>query len=117
MLSKPESTFVIFIYLLKLAFIILSLYKIYVKRKTPYDDVKVEQIQFWKERIEFVFIICMSILLIKVFYPFSNQTYISNDKRTLFFLFGLILIVTARWEDFFSESKAFVELQKVIGRN
>ena len=117
MLSKPESTFVIFIYLLKLAFIGLSIYKMYIKHRTPYDDLKIEQIQFWKERVEFVFVICMSILLIKVFYPFSTHAYIGNDKRTLFFLFGIILLITARWEDFFSESKAFVELQKVIGRN
>jgi len=117
MLSKPESNFVIFIYLLKLSFIFLSLYKIYVKRRAPYEEVKIQQIQFLKERIEFVFVGCMAILLITVFYPFSNQTYISNDKRTLFFLFGIILIVTARWEDFFRESKTFIELQKVIGRN
>jgi hypothetical protein len=117
MLSKPESTFVIFIYLLKIAFIGLSLYKIYVRHRTPYDEVKIEQIQFWKERIEFVFIGCMSILLIKVFYPFSTHSYISNDKRTLFFLFGIILLITARWEDFFKASTPFIELQKVIGRN
>ena len=117
MLSKPESTFVIFIYILKLAFIFLSLYKIYVKQRTPYEEILIQQIQFWKERIEFVFIGCMSILLIKVFYPFSSQTFISNDKRTLFFLFGIILLITARWEDFFKASNSFVELQKVIGRN
>ena len=117
MLSKPESTFVIFIYLIKLAFIGLSIYKMYVKHRTPYDDVKIEQIQFWKERVEFVFVICMSILLIKVFYPFSTHSYISNDKRTLFFLFGIILLITARWEDFFKASTSFIELQKIIGRN
>jgi hypothetical protein len=117
MLSKPESTFVIFIYLLKLAFICLSLYKIYVKQRTPYDEVKIQQIQFWKERIEFIFVISMSILLIKVFYPFSNHIYISNDKRTLFFLFGIILLVSARWENFFKASTLFIELQKIIGRN
>ena len=117
MLSKPESTFVIFIYLLKLAFIGLSLYKIYVKHRTPYDEIKIQKIQFWKERIEFVFVICMSILLIKVFYPFSSHTNISNDKRTLFFLFGIILLISARWENFFKASTLFIELQKVIGRN
>lgn len=117
MLSKPESNFVLFIYLLKISFIILSIYKIYVKRRTQYDYVLIEQIQFWKERIEFVFIICMAILLINVFYPFSTQTYISTDKRTLFFLFGIILLITAKWEDFFKKSEYLSELQNILGRN
>lgn len=117
MLPKPESYFVVFIYLLKLSYIFLSLYKIYIKDKTPYDYLHIQNIQFWKERIEFTFIICMAILLLSSFYPGSKDNPISHDKRVLFFVFGTILIITAKWEDFFDESYSLREVQRIIGQN
>ena len=117
MLAKPESYFVVFIYLLKLSFILLSLYKIYIKKRTPYDEVHIQRVQIIRERIEFIFIISMAILLLSCFYPGSKDQPISHDKRVLFFIFGTILIITAKWEDFFNESPSLREVQRIIGQN
>ena len=58
-----------------------------------------------KEQTEFVFIILTSILLIAIFYPRqNNMKYIDNHVKLLFYLFGWILIITAKWNLFFQES-------------
>jgi len=69
---------------------------------------------YWKERTEFIFIVSMSILLIYHFRP--NNKPISIDKETalLFFLFGWILIITAKWNIFFSEARWFQLISKNI---
>lgn len=62
---------------------------------------------YWKERTEFIFIISMSILLIYYFYPAGSPAPISFVTKLLFFLFGWILIVTADWKIFVTETPWF----------
>jgi hypothetical protein len=58
-----------------------------------------------KEQTEFVFIILTSILMIAIFSPReNNMKYINSHVKLLFFLFGWILIITAKWNLFFHES-------------
>lgn len=58
-----------------------------------------------KEQTEFVFIFLTSILLIAIFYPKQNNLkYINSHVKLLFYLFGWILIITAKWDLFFHES-------------
>ena len=65
---------------------------------------------YWKERTEFIFIISMSILLIYYFYPFGSPAPMSAETKLLFFLFGWILIVTANWKIFVTETPGFQKL-------
>ncbi len=62
---------------------------------------------YWKERTEFIFIISMSILLIYYFYPAGSPAPMSAETKLLFFLFGWILIVTANWKIFVTETPWF----------
>jgi len=65
-----------------------------------------------KEQTEFIFIFFTSILLIAIFYPRQNNLkYIDNHVKLLFYLFGWILIITAKWNLFFNESPV---LQKIV---
>ena len=58
-----------------------------------------------KEQTEFVFIFLTSLLMIGIFSPRENNlTYIDGHVKLLFFLFGWILIITAKWDLFFHES-------------
>jgi hypothetical protein len=67
----------------------------------------------------------MAILLISTFYPGSigskneigAKNEIGKDKKILFFLFGVILLVTAKWETLFKEPVEFSELQQILGRS
>ena len=58
-----------------------------------------------KEQTEFVFIFLTSLLMIGIFSPRENNlTYIDGHVKLLFFLFGWILIITAKLDLFFHES-------------
>lgn len=66
-----------------------------------------------KEQTEFVFIFFTSILMIAIFYPRQNNLkYINSHVKLLFYLFGWILIITAKWDLFFHESPI---LKKITG--
>jgi hypothetical protein len=58
---------------------------------------------YWKERTEFIFTICMAVLLIYYFRP-ANRHAVNNETAILFFLFGIILIFTAKWGLFVTEA-------------
>ena len=50
-------------------------------------------------------------LLIAIFYPRQNNLkYIDSHVKLLFYLFGWILINTAKWDLFFHESKALKKI-------
>jgi hypothetical protein len=113
--------FIFFIIFLKIVFISLSLISIYLKRKTKEkletqeDSKLIIQIDYWEMRFEFIFNIMMSILLIYIFNPNSNNLYlITNETKILLYLFGIILIIKSNWSEFFKESSWFATLQKVV---
>lgn len=61
---------------------------------------------YWKKRTEFVFIIFMALLMIFIFNPrYDNKKYITKEMSLLFFLFAIILIISADWSLFFQEAK------------
>lgn len=104
------------IIIIKVVFIILAIYEQYLKHKKHVDNKKIIQITYWKERIEFVFIIMMSTLLLYLFNPrMNNMNMITSETKLLLFLFGFILILTAKWSVFLSESKWFSYVQGSLG--
>ena len=74
-----------------------------------------ENLLYWKERTEFIFMILMSILLILHFNPhIANKIHINAETSLLFYMFGIILIISAKWELFFYESKWYQIIQDNI---
>lgn len=109
--------FIYFIIAIKLAFVLSALAHAYYtnnsKSETKEHKKKAEKTLLWKEQSEFVFTICMAILLILIFHPrYGNINYLSHEIRLLFFLFGVILIVTANWGEFFHVSPLFQAARK-----
>ena len=107
------SAFIIYIILVKVAFILLSITKIIVKHKNPVNTKLIEKLEFWRERAEFIFIICMAILLICIFYP-GIKIQLDEETRILLYLFGIILLITAKWSTFFKESPIIREIQNIL---
>lgn len=108
------SAFIIYIVFIKLVFIFLSIAKITAKHKNPKNTKLIDLLEFWRERVEFIFIVSMAILLICTFYPGSKNP-LDPETRILFYLFGIILLITAKWGDFFKESPTLLEIQHVLG--
>ena len=110
-------TYVSFAFFVKVVFIVLALIHIFFrlngKENSPFDI----KIKYWKERVEFLFTIIMSLLLIYLFTPKTNRIEkVDKETKILLYLFGIVLFITAKWEDFFHESKWIYFLQKTIGQ-
>jgi uncharacterized membrane protein YiaA len=94
------------IIIFKIVFITLAVIEMYVKHKEPNNIKRINSLDFWKKRIEFIFIILMSLLLIYLFNPRVNRlNMIDNNTKILLYLFGFILFYTADWGHFFQDSK------------
>ncbi len=109
--------YVTLIFIIKLIFIILAIYDASLKRGGKSKAAKHATITYWKERVEFVFITMMSLLLIYVFFPRANRiNLINSEVKLLLFLFGFVLLITANWSTFFHESKWFKKTQAILGK-
>ncbi len=74
-----------------------------------YDDKLVKLIH----QSDFVFKFLMAFLLIFIFYPKrDNMKFINTQMKFLFFLFGIILLLTADWSTFFKESNVYKKILK-----
>jgi hypothetical protein len=107
--------FIILIFIVKIVFIILAISDKIIKKKQPSNKKLSDKLEFWKDRVEFIFISMMSILLIYIFNPRSNRiNMITGETKLLLFLFGFVLLITAKWDIFIKESPLFTEFQKLL---
>ena len=105
-------TFIIFI---KVGFVILAISHLYLKLKHKEHSETDKKIVFWKERLEFVFVILMAGLLIYLFNPRNDRSIlITHETKILLYLFGFILLITADWNVFFHVSPFFKKFQKIV---
>jgi hypothetical protein len=108
--------YIYFIIFIKLIFILLAITHIYFKIKGEEGSDLDQSIIYWKERIEFLFVILMAVLMIYIFNPRKSRINLLNKEiKILLYLFGFILLITADWKIFFSESKWFKYLQQIVG--
>ena len=96
---------VFFIIFIKIVFVI-SAAGYLILTHTNRGQVLDSKLLFWKERTEFNFIASMSLLLIYHFRPKHNKP-VSEETGLLFFLFGCILLLTAKWDIFIHEAPWF----------
>ena len=100
--------FILFIVLIKIVFVLSAIGHLVLSHtsNTKLQEKADPKLTYWKERTEFIFIISMSVLLIYHFKPGNNKQ-ISEETALLFFLFGIILVLTAQWSLFIEEAPWF----------
>jgi hypothetical protein len=90
--------FVFFIILIKIGFMLSAIGHIYFSYSTNPNAKKIDdKLVYFHEITEFIFLISMAILLIYYFNPRFSKKLIDEETSLLFFLFGGILIFTAKW--------------------
>lgn len=110
--------YITFIFLIKIGFIIMAVTHIYLKSKGKEHSSLDKKIEYWKERFEFIFIALMSILLIYIFNPrIDRSVLVDKETKILLYLFGFILLITAKWDLFIKESPIFKKIQYSMGYN
>ena len=114
---KYFDMYIALIFAIKIGFILLALTHLYYKTKGEEESKNNKTVVYWKDRLEFAFVFLMSLLLIYLFNPRNNRlNMIDNEAKILLFLFGFILILTAKWNVFFEESKWLSTLQQIVGK-
>lgn len=104
--SNIYLVFIFYIIFLKIVFLIASTGDLYLKffDKTKHPGVE-EKFNYWKERTEFLFIACMSALLLIMFFPHHRKEWkLNREERLMLYLFGWILLYTANWKLFIEDA-------------
>ena len=102
--------YVFFLFILKISFLILNVLNILYQFKHKEEN---EKLVYIKDRIDFVFIILMSLLLIYVFNPMAKkQIELTSEMRILLFALGIILIIGSNWNIFIQESIIYKSIEK-----
>lgn len=103
------------IFVIKIAFIVMTLIHIYLKVKNRENDAVDKRVVYWKNKFEFIFICLMSILLVYLFNPTKNRDrMLDEETKILLFLFGFVLLITAKWNTFFKEDLLVQTIQKIL---
>lgn len=107
------------IFVLKLIFMMLSLTHMYFNIKYPGEEADLDKaVVFWRETISFIFVFLMACLLIYLFFPMRTKVVeINGETKLLFFIFGIVLLATAKWGEFINESRDFIRVQDILGVN
>ena len=114
----PYKLLILLIILIKIIYIVLVLIKIYNRVNNLTDTLFGTNILFWSDRIEFIYTFLMSLLIIVLF---RNAIRVGKlciyDKETLFliYVFGFILLFTADWNQFISDSVLIKYIQNLAG--
>jgi hypothetical protein len=100
--------YISFIIFIKFAMVCLAITHLYLKLKKQTDSELDQKIMYFKEKIEFIFIALMACLLIYLFNPMIDMSdLINRETKFVLYLFGFILLITAKWGDFFKETIFF----------
>jgi uncharacterized membrane protein YiaA len=114
------SYFISYIYLIfavKILFVLFAIATLYLKLKKRENTESYKIFSYWKERLEFVFIILMSALLTYLFNPRQNRNnMINSETKLLLYLFGFVLLITANWSTFIGESIWVERAQDIVGK-
>ena len=109
---------IILIIMIKVVFILLKLTAFYNRVMGIKDTLFSTNVLFWADRVEFIYTFLMAILIIALFKNAVKDGQICiYDKETLFlmYVFGFILLFTADWNEFISESTIITNIQIMLG--
>ena len=109
---------IILIIIIKLIFILLKGAAFYNRVMGNIDTLFGTNVLFWADRVEFIYTFLMAILIIALFRNAIKDGQICiYDKETLFlmYVFGFILLFTADWNEFISESTIITNIQNILG--
>ena len=104
--------------MIKVIFILLKGLAFYNRVMGIKDTLFSTNVLFWADRVEFIYTFLMAILIIALF---RNAVKVGvlciYDKETIFlmYVFGFILLFTADWNEFISESTIITYVQNILG--
>lgn len=97
------------LFAIKILYLILSVSSTVIYYRNKKEETEFyEKIHTYKEQVEFLFTIGMSLFLIVVFYPHRKQPILLNyEAKFLLFVYGFIVILQSPWVNFFQNATVF----------
>ena len=90
-----------FTFFIKFVFITSTLYLKYLEHEHKTNQT----LSYWKDRSEFIFKACLSVILIILFNPRRKTPLVINSEtKVLLYLYGFIVILQANWKQFIKDS-------------
>ena len=103
-----------FIFIVKILYAITAAIAFYLSY-TKNEGAVYEDTLYWRDRFEFIFVACMSTLIIFLFNPRSKKPIeFDFETKLLFFIYGWIVLIKANWQVFFGESYLLHTIQKIL---
>ena len=105
-------TYVYFVFSIKVLFLFFLLRHVYFRTqvlrnpKNTQAQTQLAESEKFKKQFEFAFTILMATLTIYLYNPMhkSYESLIDHETRFLLFVFGIVVILTSDWYQFFSNS-------------
>ena len=109
--------FVYFVLFIKILFLIFFFAAVYEKRRN--NDVLYSYFSYWKNTVEFVFVVTVSIYLIRLFNLRKKPSSIVIDRETqiIFFTYSIIILYDIIDSTFFNKETAFSPSFNLIKKN
>jgi hypothetical protein len=114
---KLYNIFVIIAIIVKIIYISLRLIIVSYSRPGTKKGKKLQLAEEIATKLEFIFTILMSCLLMYAFCAFykkNNILKIDQETRILFFTFGVILIISADWNILMTTSITWKDIQSIV---
>jgi hypothetical protein len=126
-LGRIYDNYVIFVIIIKILFVIFAVISRHYQKKIKTAGNNKSQLQeytqkynwalYWKDRLEFFFLISTSLICIIVFYPFySDPIFIDRHTKILLFIYGFIVLITLNWNILGTLPPWFISLQNIVGK-
>lgn len=87
-------------FIVKISFLVSAFYLRYLKKTDPKNIELQTFVQNAKEQLDFVFVFCMSVILMALFNPYVENVEVDKECQILLFLYGVIMILTANYDIF-----------------
>ena len=126
-LGRIYDNYVIFVIIIKVLFVIFAVISRHYQNKIKSAGNNKTEVQeytqkynwalYWKDRLEFFFLISTSFICIIVFYPFySDPIFIDRHTKILLFIYGCIVLITLNWNILGTPPPWFISLQNIVGK-
>lgn len=106
--------FIFFVFFIKVVFVLSAIGHIVFSHSTSSASQNLDpKLILLKEQTEFIFIASMSTLLIYHFNPVKHIP-INEETSVLFFIFGLVILLTAKWSLFITNSSFYHNIVSIF---
>ena len=113
--GKSIDYYITFVFIIKLLYALSASIAFYLSYTKKDNGEFYEDLVFWRDRFEFMFVACMSTLILFFFYPKSTKPMdFDFETKLLFYVYGWIVLLKANWKMFFGESFLLNALQKSL---